>query len=168
MLSDKMRDALNEQINAEMYSAYMYLSMATYLEDNNYAGMSSWMKAQAQEEMFHAMKFYGFINDRRARVTLKQIDAPPTEWESPLAVFKDAFAHEQKVTGLIHKLVDMAEQEKDHATRSFLQWFVDEQVEEESSTDEIVQKLTMVGDKVQGLYIIDRELGGRKGGGEGE
>jgi ferritin len=99
-------------------------------------------------------------------VTLKQIDAPPTDWESPLAAFKNAFEHEQLITGRIHKLVALAEEEKDYATRSFLQWFVDEQVEEEASTDEVVQKLTMVGDKIQGLYIIDRELGGRKSGGE--
>ena len=134
MLSSNMKKALNDQINAELYSAYLYLSMAAYFEDTNLPGMAGWMKAQAQEEVGHAMKFYGYVFDRDSKVELKAIDGPKTKWASPLAAFEDAYKHEQKVTGLIHKLVDLANKEKDHATRSFLNWFVDEQVEEDAST----------------------------------
>ena len=167
MLSSNMKKALNDQINAELYSAYLYLSMAAYFEDTNLPGMAGWMKAQAQEEVGHAMKFYGYVFDRDSKVELKAIDGPKTKWASPLAAFEDAYKHEQKVTGLIHKLVDLANKEKDHATRSFLNWFVDEQVEEEASTKMIAERLKVIGDSKPGLFMLDRELGGRgSGGGE--
>ncbi|NIP44838.1 MAG: ferritin [candidate division Zixibacteria bacterium] len=167
MLSSNMKKALNDQINAELYSAYLYLSMAAYFEDTNLPGMAGWMKAQAQEEVGHAMKFYGYVFDRDSKVELKAIDGPKTKWASPLAAFEDAYKHEQKVTGLIHKLVDLANKEKDHATRSFLNWFVDEQVEEEASTKMIADRLKVIGDSKPGLFMLDRELAGRgSGGGE--
>jgi len=161
MLSDKMKDALNDQINAELYSAYIYLSMSAYFEDNNLAGAANWMRIQAQEELGHAMKFFTYINDRHSRITLKPIEGPPAEWKSILDAFEEAFKHEQYISGRIHKLADVATKESDHATLSFLKWFIDEQVEEEASVDEIVQQLKLVGEKGQGLYMIDRELATR-------
>jgi ferritin len=162
MLSKKMLDALNGQINAELYSSYLYLSMAAYFESVNLSGFASWMRVQAQEEIGHAMKLYGFVVERLGRVTLKGIDAPQSEWDSPLAAFQGAYEHEQKVTGMINELVNLSESEKDHATRGFLQWFVDEQVEEEASADEVVQKLKKIKDDSQGLMMLDDVLGQRK------
>ena len=161
MMKEKIKDAINKQINAEMYSAYLYLSMSAYFESINLKGFASWMKAQAQEEMVHAMKFYEYVNERGGRVLLTTIDAPPTQWGSSLAVFEYTYKHEQKVTGLINDLVDLAIFEKDHATNNFLQWFVAEQVEEESSADEVVQKLKIAGDQGGGLFMLDRKLGQR-------
>jgi len=161
MISKKMEEALNGQVNAELYSAYLYLSMESYFKSLNLSGFAGWMRAQAQEEMMHAMKIYDFINERGGRVTLKAIDGPPTEWDSPLAVFEAVYAHEQKVTSLINDLVDLAIKEKDHATNSFLQWFVNEQVEEESSADEVVQQLKMMENAPGGIFMLDRELGRR-------
>lgn len=161
MIKEKIKDAINKQINAEMYSAYLYLSMSTYFESINLKGFASWMKAQTQEEMVHAMKFYDYVNERGGKVLLTAIDAPPTQWDSTLAVFEYTYKHEQKVTGLINDLVDLAISEKDHATNNFLQWFVAEQVEEESSADEVVQKLKIAGDQGGGLFMLDRELGQR-------
>jgi len=161
MISKKMEEALNAQVNAELYSAYLYLSMESYFQSLNLNGFANWMRVQTQEEVSHAMKIYDFINERGGRALLKGIDAPPTEWNSPLAVFKAAYAHEQKVTGLINGLVDLAIKEKDHATNSFLQWFVNEQVEEEASADEIVQQLKMMEKAPGGMFMLDRELGQR-------
>lgn len=161
MLSTAMQNALNNQINAELYSSYLYLSMAAYFEAQNLLGFANWMHIQSQEENMHAMKFYTFINERRGRVLLQPIEGPKTEWESPLAAFEESLQHEQKVTGLINKLVDLAIQESDHATHSFLKWFVDEQVEEESNVDKVIQDLKRVGDSPQGLFLLDRELAGR-------
>ena len=161
MISKKMEEALNGQVNAELYSAYMYLSMESYFKSLNLNGFASWMRIQTQEEVTHAMKIYDFVNERGGRVTLSAIDGPPTEWNSPLAVFEAVYKHEQKVTGLINDLVDLAIKEKDHATNSFLQWFVNEQVEEESSADEIVQQLKMMEDAPGGMFMLDRELGQR-------
>ncbi len=165
MLSDKMYEALNDQINAEIHSAYLYLAMAAYFEDINFTGMAGWMKAQAREEMGHAMKFYGYIFDRDRKVVLKTIEGPETKWDSPLAVFAASLKHEQYITSRINKLVDLAIADNDHATRSFLNWFVDEQVEEEASVNEVVQRLKSVGDSKPGLFMLDRELGGRSAGG---
>lgn len=156
-----MDQALNEQVNAEMYSAYLYLSMESYFKSTNLNGFANWMRAQTQEEMMHAMKIYDFINERGGRVTLKAIEGPPTRWNSPLDVFEAVFEHEQKVTGLINALVDLAIQEKDHATNSFLQWFVAEQVEEEASADEALQQLKMMENAPGGMFMLDRELGQR-------
>ncbi len=159
MISAKMEKAINDQINAELYSAYLYLAMAAYFEEVDLAGCAKWMKAQTQEEMFHAMKMYDFVCERGGRVELFAIDAPPKEWDSPLSVFEHAYAHEQKVTGLINDLMELAMAEKDHATQIFLQWFISEQVEEEASANEVVQKLKLAGD--HGLFLVDRELGQR-------
>ena len=161
MISKKMEEALNGQVNAEMYSAYLYLSMESYFKSLNLNGFAGWMRAQAQEEMMHAMKIYDFVNERGGRITLKSIEGPQTEWDSPLAVFEAVYVHEQKVTGLINELVDLAIKEKDHATNAFLQWFVNEQVEEESSADEVVQQLKMMENAPGGMFMLDRELGQR-------
>ena len=159
MISEKMQNALNAQINAELYSAYLYLAMSACFEAENLPGMAAWMQAQAQEEMVHAMKLYHYAHEARGRVTLAPIEGPPAHWDGPLAVFEAAFAHEQKVTGLIHGLVDLAIAERDHATNIMLQWFVTEQVEEEASADQVVQQLKRIGDSPQGLAMLDRELG---------
>jgi ferritin len=161
MLGEKTQKALNGQINAELYSSYLYLAMSAYFESVGLGGFSKWMQAQAQEELSHAMKFYHYVNERGGRVVLEAVEAPPSEWESPLAVFEATFRHEQKVTGLINDLVNLAMEEKDHATNSFLQWFVTEQVEEEATASEVVNKLKLMGDAPGGLFMLDRELGTR-------
>jgi len=161
MLSEKMQDALNKQLNAELYSAYLYLSMSAYFQSVNLGGFANWMRVQAQEELTHAMKFYDYVSERGSRVVLQPVEGPPTEWTSPLAVFEDTYRHEQKVTGLINELVNLAIAEGDHATNIFLQWFVTEQVEEEASADQIVQKLKLIGDTGSGLFMIDREIAQR-------
>ena len=162
MIKGTVEKAINKQINAELYSAYLYLSMAAYLEDQNLPGFAHWMTLQAKEEQEHAMKFYGFVFERGGRVTLEAIDAPPAEWKSPLGVFQEAYKHEVKVTGLIHDLVALARSEKDVATENFLMWYVDEQVEEEAHADAIVQKLTRIKDSTNGMFMLDRELGARE------
>ena len=161
MLNQRMEDALNEQHNAELYSGYLYLAMSAWFQSINLSGFAAWMRVQAQEELVHAMKFYDYINERGGRVTLKTIDGPPSEWDSPLAAFEGAYAHEQKVTGMINGLVDLAREEHDHATEIFLQWFVTEQVEEEDSANEVVQKIKLMGEASGGLFMLDRELGQR-------
>ncbi len=161
MISKKMEKALNEQINAEMYSAYLYLSMESYFRSLNLNGFANWMRVQVQEELTHAMKIYDFVNERRGRITLKSIAAPQTEWESPLAVFEATYKHEQKVTGLINELVNLAVKEKDDATNVFLQWFVSEQVEEESSANKIAQQLKMMEKTPAEMPKLDHELGQR-------
>jgi ferritin len=161
MLNPKIQDALNSQINAELYSSYLYLSMSAYFDSQNLAGMANWMRIQAQEELTHAMKFFDFVNERDGRVLLTQVESPKTEWTSPLDVFEDALAHERKVTGLINNLVDLSLGEKDHASNTFLQWFVTEQVEEEAAARTIVDKLKLIGDNPMPLYMLDGELGQR-------
>lgn len=161
MIKKKIENALNKQTNAEMYSSYLYLSMSAFFELANLKGFAHWMRVQAQEELIHAMKFFDYVHERGGTVILTAIDAPPTKWQSPLAAFNHVFEHEQKVTGLINDLVNLAISENDHATNNFLQWFVAEQVEEESSAEEIVQKLKLVGDAPGGLFMLDRELGQR-------
>ena len=161
MLSDKLQDALNGQLNAEYYSSYLYLSMAAHFDSINLPGFAHWMKVQAKEELGHAMKFYEHVTDRRGRVTLSAIAAPATQWKSPLAAFEAAFRHEQKVTGLIADLVKLAAAEKDNATGIFLQWFVTEQVEEEKQTDAVVHQLKLVGDSAQ-ILMIDHALAQRQ------
>ena len=161
MINKKMQDAINEQINAELYSSYLYLSMSAWFSSQNLAGFASWMKVQVQEEDFHAMKMYDYVNERGGRVILKAIDCPAIEWDSPLAVFEAVYTHEQKVTGLINELVNLAIEEKDHVANIFLQWFVNEQVEEEASADEVVQKLKLMADAPGGMYMLDQEVGQR-------
>ena len=162
MLKPKIEGAFNEQINAELFSSYLYLSMAAYFESQNLKGMANWMRIQAQEEIAHAMKFFDFVNERGGKVVLTRIDAPKVEWPSPLAGFQEAHQHECKVSGLINGLVDLALSEKDHAANAFLQWFVTEQVEEEASVLEIAEKLKRTGDQGSMLFMLDRELGQRK------
>ncbi len=161
MIKEKIQDALNKQINAELYSSYLYLSMSAYFESINLKGCANWMRVQTQEELVHTMKFYDYLIERGGKVLLSSIESPPTEWPSPLAIFENAYQHEQKVTGLINELVDLAIAEKDHATNNFLQWFVSEQVEEEASADEVVQKIKLMGDARGGIFMLDRELAQR-------
>lgn len=161
MLKQRMQDALNKQINAEFEASYLYLSMSAYFESINLPGFANWMKIQAQEELTHAMKIFRFVNDRGGRVILTAISKPETEWKTPLDAFEGALAHEQKVTGMIDNLVDIATEEKDHASRSMLNWFVDEQVEEEANASDIAEKLKLIGDKGQGLLMLDRDLASR-------
>jgi len=158
MLNENVQNALNDQFNAEMYSSYLYLSMNAWFKSINLDGFANWMFQQAKEELVHAMKFYDFILQRGGRVVPAAIDAPHNEWESPLAVFIETLAHEQKVTGLINNLVDVANQEHDHATHIFLQWFVTEQVEEEENAGGVLEQLKLIGDDKSGLFMIDREL----------
>jgi ferritin len=162
MLSKKMEQALNAQVNAEMYSSYLYLSMESYFQSANLKGFAGWMRVQAQEEMVHAMKIYDFVIERGGRMLLKAIDGPPTKWDSPLAVFTAVLEHEKKVTASINDLVNLAIEEKDHATDSFLRWFVDEQVEEEASADEILQQLKLMTGAPGGTFMLNRELSQRK------
>ena len=161
MMNQKTQDAFNRQINAELFSSYLYLSMSAYFESQNLKGMASWMRLQAREEDMHAMKFFDFINECGGKVVLTQIDAPKTEWSSPLDAFEQTYKHEVEVTALIHDLVDLSLNEKDHAANSFLQWFVTEQVEEESMTQEIRDKLKLVSNNPVALFMIDQELAQR-------
>jgi ferritin len=165
MLSEKMLEALNKQMNAELYSSYLYMSMNAYFKSVNLDGFATWMFYQAQEELTHALKFYDFINSRGGRVKLMQVDAPPAQWASPLGVFEETLQHEQKVTALINDLVELSLEQRDHATNIFLQWFVTEQVEEEESVGGVLEQLKLVGEARGGLFMIDRELGKRGGAG---
>jgi len=160
-MNSKIQKAFNEQLNAELFASYLYLSMAAYFEDQNLKGMAHWMHAQAQEEHMHAMKFFRFINECGGRVILKEIEAPKTEWSSSLDAFEHTCKHERQVTGMINDLVDLALAEKDHAANGFLQWFVTEQVEEEATAQEIRDKLKMIGDTPVAIFMIDQELGKR-------
>lgn len=162
MISKKMQDAFVDQINEELFSSYLYLSMAAWFESKNFHGMAKWMQVQAEEEREHAMKFFDQIVERGGRVKLAAIKEPQFEWKNPLDAFQGAFAHEQHITKRINDLTDLAVKEKDHASQIFLQWFVKEQVEEEAHADEIVHKLEFIGEAGHGLYMIDRELGARE------
>ncbi len=161
MLGKKIEEAFNEQINWELYSGYLYLSMSAYFHSINLSGFAKWMYAQALEEGSHAMKFFNFINERGGRVELLATKAPEKEWDSPLAAFEQAYEHECFVSSRINDLVNLSLEEKDHASNNFLQWFVSEQVEEEASVDEVVQKLKLIGGDGGGLFMIDQELGQR-------
>ncbi len=161
MLKKKMLKALNDQINAEMYSAYLYLSMDAYFQSINLTGFANWMRVQTQEEMMHATKFYDFVNERSGRVTLEAIAKPEFTWESPLACFEAILKHEQYVTELINNLTDLSIAEKDHATNNFLQWFISEQVEEEASATDVIENLKLIKDNPSGLFMMNQELGKR-------
>ena len=161
MFTEKMQRAFNEHINAEIYSAYLYFSMAAYFDRRGLPGFATWMKAQAQEEMAHAVKAYDFVNERGASVLLAAINAPPNEWDSVLDVFEAALAHEKIVSQRIDELVALAEAEKDRASRIFLDWFVTEQVEEEANFDTLIQQLRLIRDAPHALFMMDRELGQR-------
>lgn len=161
MLSKKMEEALNAQINAELWSAYLYLSMAAYCHAKGLEGTANWYEVQFKEEQDHAKIFYNYVVSRGGRVTLSAIEAVPTEWDSLLAAFEDTLQHEQKVTSLINGLYDLAFEEKDFATQSMLKWFIDEQVEEEETAQNIIDKLRMIGDNGYGQYMFDSELASR-------
>ncbi|MFN3384515.1 MAG: ferritin [Archaeoglobaceae archaeon] len=167
-LSEKVVKALNAQLNREIYSAYLYLSMSAYFDSLGLKGFANWMKVQWQEELMHAMKFFDYIANRGGRVELYEIEAPPKEWRSPLEVFEFALEHEKSVTKRISELVNLAIEEKDHATFNMLQWFVNEQVEEEQSFGEIAAKLKLAGDDTRALLFLDSELGKRRFGVEDE
>lgn len=162
MLGKTLQDLMNDQVKHEFASSYLYLAMAAYCEALNLRGFARWMRAQAEEEEEHALKFFDFINDRSGRVVLQAIEAPPAEFSSPLEMFQQALGHERKVTGLINRIYEQAVQEKDFASQAFLDWFVTEQVEEEKQAEEIVARLQLVGDDKVGLLMLDRELGERK------
>ena len=157
-MKEKMLNALNEQVNKELYSAYLYLSMAAYFEQMNLKGFAHWMRKQFQEEQEHAMKIYDFIFERGDRVHLLPIDAPEHDWKSPQTVFENTYQHEKKVTKMIHDLVALSIEEKDYATQTFLQWFVTEQVEEEANASDILQKLKLCTDHPSAILFIDAEL----------
>lgn len=161
MLSPKIQDALNAQINAEFWSAYLYLSMAMNFEAQGRAGVANWFRIQFQEEQAHAEIFINYLNQRGGRVLLAPIAAVETEWESPLAAFEATLVHEQKVTSLINNLFALAEEEKDYATRDRLAWFVSEQVEEEDNCRQLIDKFRLVGDNGMGQYMLDQELASR-------
>jgi ferritin len=161
MISQKLQDAINNQINKELFSEYYYLSMASYFSSVGLDGFENFFLTQVQEERFHAMKMYHFLNERGGRVILSQIDTPKTEFTSPLDVFQLAYEHEQYVTKLINELMDIAISENDHAAKSFLNWFVDEQVEEEASMESIVNKLELINGEGNGLLMLNKELATR-------
>ena len=156
-----MEKSFNEQINEELYSAYLYLSMVAYFESTNLPGFANWMRVQTQEEIVHAMKFYDYINQRNGRVALTALADPQIEWKSPMDAFEAAYKHELHITAKINELVNLAIEEKDHAANMFLQWFVNEQVEEEKSPSDIIQKLKMIKDSSEGLYMLDKDMATR-------
>ncbi|MBN2723708.1 MAG: ferritin [Deltaproteobacteria bacterium] len=161
MMEKKMLDELNNQINEEIFSSYLYLSMAAYFENSNFPGFATWMEVQAQEEMVHAMKFYGYVIERGGKIDLKAIEKPQSEWESPVHAFKAALEHEKHITSRINYLYKTAREVIDPATEIFLNWFVTEQVEEEANASEIVAKMEMIKDAPSAMYMLDKELGAR-------
>ncbi len=161
-ISKKMIGAMNDQINYELYSAYIYLSMASWFEGQNLDGMAHWMKVQAKEEYEHAMRFWNHITDRGGRVKLKEIEAPKTDWKSPLEAWDDAYEHEIKVTKRIFKIGEIAEKEGDKSAIPILDWFYDEQVEEEEQTMKIRDQLQIIGDSTNALFMLDSKLGQRE------
>jgi len=164
MIGQRMQDEMNEQIKHETFSAYLYFSMAAYFHAKSLDGMAQWMKAQAQEELDHALRFFNHIDERGGRIELQAIDKPQTVWESPLAAFEAALAHEEFITGRINELVSVAAEENDNAAAITLKWFVGEQVEEEASVTKVVDMLKLIGDSGHGLLMADRELGQRVAG----
>jgi len=161
MLSEKMQDALNGQLNKEMYSAYLYLAMSAYSTYIGLKGFANWFMVQYQEEMMHAMKIYDYINDQGGQVKLMAIEQPLTEFKSPMDMFEKTLEHEKFITKSINELVDLAIAEKDHATNIFLQWFVTEQIEEESNDKDIIARLKLIGKDGNGLLMLDKELAAR-------
>ncbi len=161
MLKTRIAEALNHQINAELYSSCLYLSVESYFHSVSLSGFASWMRVQVQEELLHAMKLYDFIISRGGRALLEAVAKPDADWESPLAAFEQVLRHEEGITAKINELMDIAAAEQDHATKIFLQWFVSEQVEEESAVGEILSKLRLIGKDSSGLFLLDAELGKR-------
>ena len=161
MLNEKMEEAMNDHINWELYSAYLYLSMAAYFQSIDLKGFANWMRVQGQEEMFHAMKAYDYLLDRGGKVRLQVIKEPPSQWAGPLEVFEATLEHEQMVTARINDLMYLARDEKDNASEIFLQWYVNEQVEEEDNVGTALGQLKLIKDSPQALFIMDKELGQR-------
>jgi len=161
MIKKEIQEAFNQQINEEIFSSYLYLSMSAYFESVNLKGFAGWMRVQAQEELVHAMKFFSFIHERGGRVALKALKAPETEWPSPQGAFEAVLKHEQYITGRINDLVARATKEDDNASAVFLQWFVSEQVEEEASAEEVLRKVALIKEAPGAMLMLDRELGQR-------
>jgi ferritin len=164
MLSQAVQDAINEQIKHEINSGYLYLSMSAYCESVNLSGIAAWLRVQWQEELSHAMKLFDYVGERGGRVTLQAIDRPPVNYKSPLEIFQQVLAHEQKVTSLINRLYATAVKENDYATQVELQWFISEQVEEERNVTVIVEQLKMIGESGPSMLMLDRQLGARGAG----
>jgi ferritin len=163
MISKTVQDAINDQIKNELYSAYLYLSMSAHFEAANLLGFAHWMRVQAKEEQEHAMKFFDYINDQGGHVLLKAIDQPPTAWKSSLELFQQVLEHEQKVTGLINKLYELAVKENDYATQVMLQWFITEQVEEEKNASQVIEQLKLIDAHGAAVLMLDHQLGKRGG-----
>jgi len=161
MIKKEVLDALNEQINAESYSAYMYLSMAGYFENMGLPGFANWMKVQYQEEAAHALKFFNYVTDRGGKVVLKAVEQVPVDFDGVVDVYEKTLAHENNVTDLINNLMNVAVKASDHASQSFLKWFVDEQVEEESNVEKILATLKLINGQGNGIFMMDRELSQR-------
>lgn len=161
MINEKMQNEINEQINAEFWSAYLYLSMSAWFTNQNLPGFANWMYIQFQEEQTHAMKLFRYLQERGGSVTLKPIDKVETTWNSPSHAFQETLKHERVVTSLINNLMDTAVELKDYATQSFLNWYIDEQVEEEAAADEILQALLAIENHPSGLRMYDKELSNR-------
>jgi ferritin len=162
MLKEKIQQGINDQINFELYSSYMYLSMSSYFSSKNLNGFANWMRIQAQEEVVHAMKLYDYVIERGGRALLAPLEGPPAEWAGPLEAFETAYQHETIVSSRINNLVDIALEERDHATHIMLQWFVKEQVEEEATALGIVEQLKMIQGSPNGIYMLDKELAQRQ------
>ncbi|MFC2114680.1 ferritin [Bacteroidota bacterium] len=163
MINKKVEEALNKQINEELYSSYLYWSMSAYFESVNLAGFANWMKVQAEEEYLHARKFYDYLIKAGGRAKMDAIKGPKTEWKSVVEVFQETLDHEIFITNCINDLTSLCQEVKDHATSSFLRWFVDEQVEEVSTADQLLHEIKMIGDNQQGLFMLDREFKSRTG-----
>lgn len=161
MFNTKVEEALNNQLNFEFFSSYLYLSMSAYYSSIGLNGFANWVRIQAQEELVHAMRFYDFINERGGKVVLSQVNQPKTQWNSALDAFSEVLAHEQFITKSIHDLMNLCIEEKDHATNILLQWFISEQVEEEATAQETLNKLKLTDGKGSGLFMLDTELGQR-------
>lgn len=162
MMNEKVQNAMNEQVKHELESAYLYLSMAAYFHFKGLDGMAKWMRVQCQEEMVHARKFFDHIRDREGRVVLQSLSQPKSEWASPLDAFKESYKHEQFITGKINAIVKLAAEQADYASTPILNWFVDEQIEEETQVSKIAQMLERVGTSGAGLLMLDKELGKRE------
>lgn len=163
MIGKAMQDAMNEQINKELFSSYLYLSMAAYFETKNLPGFANWMRIQSDEEREHAMKFYDFILERGGAVTLKAVEAPKSSWKSALEVAEEVAAHEAKVTASIYGLYELAQKEKDYPAQMMLQWFISEQVEEEKNASELVANLKLIEERGTAVLMLDHRLAKRKG-----
>ena len=161
MINQKVGKILNSQVNKELYSAYLYLSMSAYFSDKGLLGFANWMRIQAQEEQAHAMLIYDFLINRGEKVVLTAVDAPPKSWENSLSVMEEVLKHEVYVTGLINNIISIAEEVKDRATISYMNWFIDEQVEEEANSQDIISKLKLIGEDKSALYLLDKDLAAR-------